>query len=91
MYRCKFSKVRFSEFRQFCSHVKIHQHTANYRFACGIEQCPASFRTLSGPMCTEITTSADLKLNKHTFLVILLGGLKHVPMWQKIFQHYALT
>lgn len=46
-YRCKFCSVCTSELRQFCCHVKKHQHTANYRFTCGIEQCPASYRAFS--------------------------------------------
>lgn len=47
MFRCKFCSICISELIQFCSHVKSHQHTANYRFTCGVEQCPASFRAFS--------------------------------------------
>lgn len=44
MYKCKVCSLCFSHLRTFCSHVKIHQHTSNHGFACGDEQCPASFK-----------------------------------------------
>lgn len=47
MFVCKFCSICIAELKQFCSHVKEHQHTANYRFGCGIQRCPASYQTFS--------------------------------------------
>ncbi len=40
-----FSPAFESSTSSHVTHVKKHQHTANHRFACGNEQCPASFKT----------------------------------------------
>ncbi len=80
-----------SEFRQFCSYsYKKHQHTANYRLTCGIEQRPASLRAYStfrssyaqeSPLCRPQT--------KHTQF---MGNLACACFnWQKNFRLYALT
>lgn len=44
---CKVCCHCTADFKSFYAHVKSHQNMANYRFQCGIEQCPSNFRTFS--------------------------------------------
>lgn len=47
MYVCKACNHCTANFKKFCDHANSHRNLANYRFACGIEECSGNFRTFS--------------------------------------------
>lgn len=68
MYSCKVCRHCTADFKMFCAHVKSHKNLANYRFPCGIEQCPSNFRTFSAlksHMHRDHIPSVSQKQNMH--------------------------
>lgn len=46
-YSCKSCGFSTPSLKAFTTHVKVHRNVANYSFACGVAECPCTFKRFS--------------------------------------------
>lgn len=51
MFTCKFCNTELSTTLAFVRHAKLHKNAPNQAFACGVVDCPRSFRNFSAFKC----------------------------------------